>query len=75
MFCRDVKINAIRDNKIPKHVTDQNTLQILMENMKKMNTEQQKAQNVISILKLVISFVLFVQKSNKHFNSIKFMSS
>ena len=39
--------------------------------MKKMDTEQ---QNVIFILKLVMLFLLLVQeKSNKHFNSIKFM--
>ena len=43
--------------------------------MKKMDTEQQqsKFQNVIYILKLVISFVLMVpEESNKYFNSIKF---
>ena len=50
--------------KIPKHVTDQNTLEILIENMKKMDTEQKhiKLQNMIFILKLVMSFLLLVQE-------------
>ena len=41
MFCRDMEINKIGDHKISKHVTDQNTLEILIENLKKMDTEQQ----------------------------------
>ena len=55
-------MNSIGDYKIPKHITDQNTLEILIENMKKMDIEQQptKPQNVISILKLEISFQLLV---------------
>ena len=51
-------------------------LEILIENMKKMDTEQQqiKLQNMIFILKLVMSFLLLVQEeSNKLFNSIKFI--
>ena len=62
--------------KIPKHVMDQNTLEILIENMKKIDTEQHqtKLQNMIPILKLVMSFLLLIQgESNKHFNSIKFI--
>ena len=49
--------------KIPKSVTDQNSLEILIENMKKMDTEQQQTepQNMIFILKLVISFLLLVK--------------
>ena len=39
VFCRDVEMNTIEDNNIPKHVPDQNTLEILMENMKKIDTE------------------------------------
>ena len=35
MFCRDMEMNTIGDYKIPKHVTNQNTLEILMENMKR----------------------------------------
>ena len=76
MFCRDVEMNAIRDHNILKLVTDQNTLEILMKNLKKMDQEQQqtKPQNMISILKLVMSFLLLVQEeANKHFNSIKFI--
>ena len=59
-------MNTIGDYKIPKQVTNQNTLEILMEIMKKMDTEQQqiKPQNVISILKLVISFLQMVQESS-----------
>ena len=44
--------------------------------MKNMNTEPQqtKPQNVISILKLVMFFLLLVQKgSKKHFNSVIFI--
>ena len=37
VFCRDVEINT-RDYKFPNHVTDQNNLEILIENMKKMDT-------------------------------------
>ena len=37
VFCRHVEIG---NYKIPKHVTDQNTLEILIENTKKMDTEQ-----------------------------------
>ena len=69
-------MRTIGDCKIPKHVTDQNTLEILIESMKKINTEQHqtKPQNMISILKLVMSFLLLIQEeSNKHFNSIKFI--
>ena len=57
VFCRDVEMNTIRGYKIPKHVTDENTLEILIENTKKMNTEQQqiKPQNMIFIIKLLIS--------------------
>ena len=76
MFCNDVEMNTIGDYKIPKHVTDQNILEILMEIMKKMNTEQQqtKVHNGISTLKLVMLFQLLVQEeSNKHFNFIKFI--
>ena len=55
-----MEINKIGDNKIPKHVTDQNSLDILLENMKKMDTEhlQTEPQNIIFILKLVMSFLL-----------------
>ena len=42
VFCRDVEMNTIGDYKIPKHVTDQNTLEILIENMKKMDTKHQQ---------------------------------
>ena len=42
MFCRDGGRNTIGDYRIPKHLTDQNTLEILIENMKKMDTEQQQ---------------------------------
>ena len=35
---RDMEMNIIKDYKIPKHVTYQNTLEILMKNMKKMDT-------------------------------------
>ena len=35
VFCRDVEMNTIGHYMIPKHVTDQNTLEVLMENMKK----------------------------------------
>ena len=71
-----MEINKIGDHKISKHVTDQNSLKILIESMKKMDTEQQQTepQNMIFILKLVMSFLLLVQQeSNKHFNSIKFI--
>ena len=71
-----MEINKIGDYKIPKHVTDQNSLEILIENMKKMDTEQQQTepQNRIFILKLVMSCLLLVQEeSNKHANSIKFI--
>ena len=40
VFCRDVERNKIEDYKIPKHVTDQNSFEILIENMNKMDTEQ-----------------------------------
>ena len=73
VFCRCVKINKIANYKIPKHVIDQNSLEILIENMKKMATEQQQTepQDMIFILKLVMSSLLLVQeKSNKHLNHI-----
>ena len=56
------KMNATKGYKISKHVIHQNTLGILMKNMKKkkkMDIEQLQqieSQNVISLLKLVISF-------------------
>ena len=55
-----VEMNTIEDYKILKHLIDQNTLKILMENMMKMDTEwQNKPKNDISILKLEKSFQLF----------------
>ena len=38
-FCWDMEINKIGDYKIPKHVTDQNSLEIPIVNMKKMDSE------------------------------------
>ena len=76
-FCNDEKINTVGGYKIPKYVTDQNTLEILMDNIKKMDTEQQqtKVQNMILIIELVISFLLSMQEeSNEYFYSIKFIS-
>lgn len=35
VFCSDVEMSAIGEYRISKHVTEENTLQILMENMKK----------------------------------------
>ena len=57
VFCRYVEMNKIEDYKIPKHVTDQNSLEILIEKTNKMDTEQQptEPQNMIFILKLVMS--------------------
>ena len=69
-------MRTVGDYKIPKHVMDQNTLEILIENREKIDTEehQTKPQNMILILKLVMSFLLLIQEeSNKHFNSIKFI--
>ena len=74
VFCGYVEINEIGDYKIPKPVTDQNSLEIQIENVKKMDTEQQQIehQNMIFILKSVMSFLLLLQEElNKHFNSIK----
>ena len=64
VFYRDVEIDKIGDYKIPKHVTDQNSLEILIKMMKKMDTEQQQTepQNMIFILKSVMSFLLLVQE-------------
>ena len=59
VFCRDVEMNTVGNYKIPKHVTDQNSLEILIENIRKMNIEQQqmsksdfyiKIDNVISTI-------------------------
>ena len=68
-------MRTIGDYKIPKHVMDQNTLEILIENIKKIDIEQHqtKPQSMILILKLVQSFLLLIQEEpNKHFNFIKF---
>ena len=76
VFYRDMEMRTIGDYKIPKHVMDQNSLEILIESMKKIDTEQHqtKPQNMIPILKLVLSFLLLIQEeTNKHFNSIKFI--
>ena len=56
VFCIEVKVNSIWDDTISKHVTDENALKILMENMRKMDSEQQqtKLQNVISILNVLM---------------------
>ena len=74
VFYRDMEMRIIGDYKIPKHVMDQNTLEILKENRKKIDTEQHqtKPQNMIPMLKLVMPFLQ--EESNKHFNSIKFIS-
>ena len=69
-------MRTIGDYKIPKHIMDQNTLETFIENMKKIDREQHqtKPQNMIPILKLVMSFLILIQEeSNKHFNSIKFI--
>ena len=43
-FAVHVEINKIGDYKVSKHVTDQNSLEILIENMKKMDTVQWQTQ-------------------------------
>ena len=48
MLCKDVEMNTIGDYKIPKHVTDKNTLEILMENRKK--TQNSKLNLTMSFL-------------------------
>ena len=52
-------MNTIGEYKVLNHLTDQNILEILIENMKKMDTEQQKTkpQNMLFILELLISFL------------------
>ena len=61
-------LNSIQGYKIFKHVTDQNTLEIPIENMKKMDTEHN------SELKSVMSFLLLLQEeSNEYLNLIKFI--
>ena len=67
-----MEINTIVDYRIPKHVTDQNTLELLIENIKGMDTEQQqiKPQNIIFILILVMSFLLLVPEESNKPNSI-----
>ena len=37
-----MEINTTGDFNIPKHLTDQNTLEILMESTNKMDTDQQQ---------------------------------
>ena len=66
MFCTDVKINIIGEYEIPKYVTDQHTIGILIDNTIKMDTEQQQTepQNMIFILKLEMSFLLSVQEES-----------
>ena len=61
-------MNKIENYKIPWNETGQNTLEILMENMKKMDTELQwtNLQNVISMLRFVMSFLLLVQVLYSH---------
>ena len=44
VFCRDVESNKIEDYKIPKHVADQNSLEILIKSMKKMDIEQRQTE-------------------------------
>ena len=75
VFCSDVEINAIEDDKITKHVTDQNTLEILMENTKKMDTEQQQTKPQNRIFNIQIGNIISIVGARriKHFNSIKFL--
>ena len=40
VFYKDVEMNKVGDCNIPKDVTDRNILEILIENTKKMDTEQ-----------------------------------
>ena len=71
-----MEMRTIGDYKIPKFVMNKNTLEILIENMKKIDTEQHltEPQNMIPTLKLVISFLpLMQEETNKQFNSIKFI--
>ena len=39
-----MEMRTIGDYKIPKHVMDQNTLEILIENMEKIDTEQHQTK-------------------------------
>ena len=76
VFCNDVELKTIGEYQIPKTVNDQNTLEILIENMKKIDLQEQqtKPQNMISVLKLILSFLLLVQdESIKYFNTLKFI--
>ena len=67
-------MNTIGNYNIPKHVTDQNSLEILIENMKKIDTEKQQTKPPKTDFYIKMSFLLLVQEeSNKHFNSIKFI--
>ena len=74
VFCSDVEMSAMGNFKISKHVTDQNTLEILLEKRKKMDTEQKqtKLRKFISLIKLIMPFqILLKEKSNKYLTSIK----
>lgn len=76
VFCSGVEINSIGEYTIPTRVTNVNTLEVLLENMKELDPEeaQAKPQNMISVLKLISSFLLLVQnESLKYFNAIKFI--
>ena len=76
VFCNDVEIHRIGEYKIPNFVTDINIFEILISNLQKMDIEEQqnKPQNDISILKLIMSFLLLLQEeSNKYYSAIKFI--
>ena len=65
MSCRDVEMNTIGNYNIPKCVTDQSILEILIENMKKSIQNNSKSNlKMIFILKLVMSFLLLVQEES-----------
>ena len=55
VFYRDMEMRTIEDYKIPKYVMGQNTLEILIENMKKIDAEkhQTKPQNMIKISNVI----------------------
>ena len=76
VFCNNVEIHRIGEYKIPNFVTDINIFEIFISNLKKMDIEEQqsKPQNDISISKLIMSFLLLLQKeSNRYYSAIKFI--
>ena len=77
VYFNDVEINKIGEYKIPTGISNINSLEDLLQNMRKLDIQehQSKPLSVIAVLHLLLPFFTLLQdQSFKYFHSLKFIS-